>query len=81
MEDVATYCDELVVMSGARVIMHDTPKAVFSNPEFLVKNGLDLPQISRLNMLLRARGIDLGEGIYTVEGAFERIIELSQKNK
>ena len=81
MEDVATYCDELVVMSGARVIMHDTPNAVFSNPEFLVKNGLDLPQISRLNMLLRARGIDLGEGIYTVEGAFERIIELSQKNK
>ena len=66
-------------MSGSKVIMHDTPKNVFSNPEFLVKNGLDLPQIARLNMLLRERGIDLGEGIYTVEGAFKRIMELSKK--
>ena len=30
MEDVARYCDELIVMSGAKVIMHDTPKNVFS---------------------------------------------------
>ncbi|MBR2387643.1 MAG: energy-coupling factor transporter ATPase [Clostridia bacterium] len=79
MEDVATYCDELVVMSGAKVIMHDTPNKVFSNPEFLVKNGLDLPQIARLNMYLREKGIDLGEGIYTVEGAFNKIMELSSK--
>ncbi len=78
MEDVATYCDELLVMSGAKVIMHDTPNKVFSNPEFLVKNGLDLPQIARLNMFLREKGIDLGEGIYTVEGAFKRIIEISK---
>ena len=79
MEDVATYCDELVVMSGAKVIMHDTPRNVFSNPEFLVKNGLDLPHIARLNMYLRQRGIDLGEGIYTVLGAFDKIMEFREK--
>ena len=78
MEDVARYCDELLVMSRSKVIMHDTPNKVFSNPEFLVKNGLDLPQIARLNMLLRERGIDLGEGIYTVEGAFERIMQIAK---
>ena len=79
MEDVARYCDELVVMSGARVIMQGTPDEVFSNPEFLVKHGLALPQIARLNMLLRERGIDLGEGIYTVNGAFDRIMQLADK--
>ena len=79
MEDVARYCDELIVMSGSRVIRHDSPKVVFSNPEFLVENGLDLPQIARLNMFLREKGIDLGEGIYTVDGAFERIMELSKR--
>ena len=79
MEDVARYCDELVVMSGAGVIMHDTPNKVFSNPEFLVENGLDLPEIARLNMCLRRLGIDLGEGIYTVDGAFEKIMELSKR--
>ena len=81
MEDVARYCDELVVMSGAKVIMHDTPNKVFSNPEFLVKHGLALPQIARLNMLLRERGIDLGEGIYTVGGAFNRIMQLVNEQK
>ena len=81
MEDVARYCDELVVMSGAKVIMHDTPNKVFSNPEFLVEHGLALPQIARLNMLLRERGIDLGEGIYTVGGAFERIMQLADQQK
>ena len=81
MEDVARYCDELVVMSGAKVIMHDTPNKVFSNPEFLVKHGLALPQIARLNMLLRERGIDLGEGIYTVGGAFDRIMQIVNEQK
>ena len=81
MEDVARYCDELVVMSGAKVIMQGTPDKVFSNPEFLVKHGLALPQIARLNMLLRERGIDLGEGIYTVGGAFDRIMQLTGEQK
>jgi energy-coupling factor transport system ATP-binding protein len=75
MEDVARYCDELIVMSGAKVLMNGTPDKVFSDPELLVKNGLDLPQIARLNMLLRKKGIDLGEGVYTVDGAFERIMQ------
>lgn len=75
MEDMSRYCDEIIVMSGARVILHDTPIKVFSDPERLVKNGLDLPEIARLNMLLRQKGIDLGEGIYTVDGAFDRIIK------
>ena len=75
MEDVARYCDELIVMSGAKVLMSGTPDKVFSQPELLVKNGLDIPQIARLNMLLREKGVDLGDGVYTVDGAFERIIE------
>jgi hypothetical protein len=29
-------------------------------------------------MLLRQKGVDLGDGIYTVEGAFERIIKQKQ---
>ena len=75
MEDVARYCDELIVMSGAKVLMSGTPDKVFSQPELLVKNGLDIPQIARLNMLLREKGVDLGDGVYTVDGAFERIME------
>ncbi len=78
MEDMARYCDELIVMSGAKVLMHDTPLQVFSSPELLVSHGLDVPQIARLAMLLRERGIDLGDGVYTVEGAFDRIIKFKR---
>ena len=78
MEDVARYCDELIVMSGAKVLLCGTPDKVFSNPELLVENGLDLPQIARLNMLLREKGVDLGDGVYTVEGAFERIMKKTE---
>ena len=79
MEDMAKYCDEVLVLSGAKVLMHDTAERVFSNPELLVANGLDIPQIARVNMLLRERGIDLGEGIYTVEGAAKKIIDLEKE--
>jgi len=79
MEDMAKYCDEVLVLSGAKVLMHDSASKVFSNPELLVANGLDIPQIARVSMLLRERGIDLGEGIYTVEGAFEKIISLKKE--
>ena len=78
MEDVARYCDELIVMSGAKLLMSGTPDKVFSQPELLVRHGLDLPQIARLNMLLREKGVDLGDGVYTVDGAFERIIKKKQ---
>jgi energy-coupling factor transport system ATP-binding protein len=78
MEDVARYCDELIVMSAAKVLMCGTPDKVFSQPEILMENGLDIPQIAHLNMLLRQKGVDLGDGIYTVEGAFERIIKQKQ---
>lgn len=76
MEDMARYCDELIVMSGSKVIMHDTSEGVFSKPDVLVENGLDVPQITRLCMMLRDRGVDLGTGIFTVEKAFERIKNL-----
>ena len=79
MEDVARYCDELLVMSDSKVIMQGSPNEIFSNPEFLVEHGLDLPQIARLNMLLRERGIDLGDGIYTVSSAFEKIMQFMKE--
>ncbi len=76
MEDVARYCERLIVMSDAKLLMYGTPAEVFSDPELLTSHGLDLPVIARLCMHLRRKGVDLGDGIYTVDGAFERIMEI-----
>ncbi len=69
MDDMAKYCEELVVLSHSRVVMSGDRKAVFSRPDELESIGLGVPQITRLVMLLREKGIDIPPDIYTVDEA------------
>lgn len=76
MEDMAKYCDEVVVMAKAKVVMKGTRDEVFSRASELESVGLDVPQITKIAMLLKARGLDINEGIYTVEDAHKAILSL-----
>ena len=69
MEDMARYCDDVIVMSGSRVAMCGDRNEIFSRADELEAIGLDVPEITKLMMLLRERGIDVPSGIYTVEDA------------
>jgi energy-coupling factor transport system ATP-binding protein len=69
MEDMARFCDDIVVLSDARVVMQGTREEVFSHVETLSSIGLDVPEVTRLMQMLRARGVDVPEGIYTVDEA------------
>ncbi len=69
MEDMARWCDELIVMANARLFMQGSCEEIFSHPEELASVGLDVPQITRLAQLLRKRGIPMPESVYTVEQA------------
>ncbi len=69
MDDMAKYCDELVVLSHSRVAMCGNRKEVFSRHKELEEIGLGVPQITRLVMLLRDRGIEISPDIYTVDEA------------
>ena len=69
MEDMARYCDNVIVMSDSRVAMMGNRNEVFSRAEELESIGLDVPEITKLMMMLRERGIDVPSGIYTVEDA------------
>ena len=73
MEDMARMCDDMVVMAGGRVIMTGRTDAVFSQADVLAENGLDIPEISKLMLMLRARGIKLESTPYTVSDALEII--------
>ena len=83
MEDMAQYCDDLVVMSEGRVILQGDRETVFSHADLLEQVGLDIPQITRLVALLRAGGLELPPNIYTVDGAVELLCQQAsqQKNK
>ena len=71
MEDMAKYCDELIVMNDAKVFMQGDPETVFSHPEELVSVGLDIPQVARVFALLKKLGYDIEGSAYTVERAVE----------
>jgi energy-coupling factor transport system ATP-binding protein len=75
MEDMARYCDRLIVMSGGRIMLEGDCREVFSHAELLESVGLDIPQITKLTLMLNERGIELDSSVYTVEEAFEKIIK------
>jgi energy-coupling factor transport system ATP-binding protein len=58
MEDMARYCDHLIVMNEGQILMEGQPSAIFSRAEELSQVGLDIPQITKLVMLLKEKGID-----------------------
>ena len=71
MEDMARLCDHLIVMSDGEILMSGDRGTVFEKAEALTDVGLDVPQVTRLMNILRARGVDVDGGLYTVDMAVE----------
>ena len=76
MEDMARYSDDVIVLSGARILRQGTREEVFAHVEELAETGLDVPQITHLMRLLRQRGINAPKNIYTVEEATAALKQL-----
>lgn len=75
MEDMAMYCDKLVVMANAKILMHKTCAEVFSEYQELIAVGLDVPQITRIASALAMNGADIGADIYTVDYAVKQLMK------
>jgi len=75
MEDVAKLAKHVVVLNHGRVAMTGTVSEVFSRSEELTDMGLNVPQITLLVDKLKNMGIELPDGIFTVEKAEEIIAE------
>ena len=74
MEDMAHYCDNLVVMSNAGVYKYGTVDEIFSLGSELTDIGLDVPSVSKIADELRARGLNLNGTLYTVDGLRKAIL-------
>ncbi len=73
MSDVARLADRLMVLQGAHLVMDGTPTEIFSHSTQLVEMGLDIPELSRLFLLLKQQGLDLGTA-YTLEQAVAALL-------
>ena len=76
MEDMAKYCDELIVMNDGELWMTGDKREIFSRGEELKGIGLNVPQITELILELEKYGISLGRDIYTVEAAETALLKL-----
>ena len=75
----AVLADRVVVVDKGRIVMEGTPREVFSQNERLESLGLDVPQVTKLTDELRKEGIDLPDGILTVDEFAERFMEIYKK--
>ena len=69
MEDVANTVDKILVVSDAELLAYDTVTNVFKDSVALKNIGLNVPQVTRVVNHLKSKGIDLGDGICTVDAA------------
>ena len=76
MEEIARNVDRIIVLSDGHVLMSGAPRAVFARGEELVAAGLDVPQVTRIAMALRARGLAIDPAVYTVEELREELLAL-----
>ncbi len=74
MDDMAHYCDNVVVMNNAKVYKTGTTFEIFSEAEALAEVGLDVPAVSKIAMELLRRGISLSGNLYTISGVRDAIL-------
>ncbi|MCL2827553.1 MAG: energy-coupling factor transporter ATPase [Oscillospiraceae bacterium] len=74
MEEIARTVDRIAVMSDGKVAMTGTRGEIFAQGDALEQMGLDLPEITRVALRLRAMGIDLPGDIFTVEQAVQALL-------
>jgi energy-coupling factor transport system ATP-binding protein len=79
MNDVARLTDRLIVMNGAHVAMDGKPMEVFTRAEELVEMGLDIPDITRVFLALKQRGLPV-EPVYTMEQAVSALCAIRGGN-
>jgi len=75
MEDMARTVSRAIVINQAKVMMSGTPEQVFARADELFEVGLTVPQITRVFVELKNKGVDIGRPIYTVESAKEAILQ------
>ena len=76
MDEIAQNVDRILVLKSAHVLMSATPAEVFARAEELLSAGLDVPQVTRIAMALKERGVDIDPAVYTVEALEQQLLAL-----
>ena len=75
MEEVID-ADQVFVMDDGHIVMHGTPREIFSQVDELKAYRMDVPQVTMLAEELRNRGLDLPRGVLRREELVEALCRL-----
>ena len=76
MDDCARLATRLIVMSKGKLVATDTPRNIFSQVDMMQSIGLGVPEAAKLCALLRQRGLDLPEDLYTQQELHDHLLRL-----
>ena len=78
MEEVV-FADDVYVMDRGNIVMHGTLREIFSRVEELKKYHLDVPQVTLLAYELRKNGMQIPEGILTIDELVQALKKSTSK--
>jgi len=71
--DEVVDADKVYVMDNGKIVMQGTPKHIFSQVEQLKKLRLDVPQVTELAYELRKEGLNISEGVLTIDELLKQL--------
>ena len=71
----AQFADRVLVMSDGKITGDGTPEDIFSQIDLLREAGLSIPQTTELLELLRNNGINVKNGVISVEECAKEIVK------
>ena len=75
MEEVID-ADRVIVMDDGKLVMDGTPREIFSRVKELKEYRLDVPQVTELAYELKQAGLDLPDGILTMDELMDRLLPM-----
>ena len=78
MDEIAQNVDRILVLKHSGILMSGSPAEVFARGEELLSAGLDVPQVTRVAMALKARGLDIDPAVYTVDALERQLLALRE---
>lgn len=75
MEEVID-ADRVIVMDDGKLVMDGTPREIFSRVKELKEYRLDVPQVTELAYELKQAGVNLPDGILTMDELMEKLLPI-----
>lgn len=77
----AVHADRVIVMNRNHIVLEGAPREVFAQVQTIKESGLDVPQVTELAYRLKQRGLDLPDGILTVQELTDALSRIYQGHK